>query len=143
MSTRKHIVGNMTRDIDLKYSQAGKPWGVFSVASNDGKDDSKTECFTDCKVFGDMAENVAASLSKGSRVILEGREQTEKWESNGEQRSRNVLIVDAIGPDLRFATARVERTSTVMTGSGQVKSTPVTTSGWDSVPPSNEEPAPW
>ena len=110
MSTRKHIVGNMVREIDLKFSQAGKAWGTFSVATNDGKDEKKTECFTECKVFGDMAESIAESLAKGTRVIVEGREQTEKWESNGENRSRNVLIVDAIGPDLRYATAKVTRT---------------------------------
>ena len=138
MSTRKHIVGNMVREIDLKFSQAGKAWGTFSVATNDGKDEKKTECFTECKVFGDMAESIAESLTKGTRVIVEGREQTEKWESNGENRSRNVLIVDAIGPDLRYATAKVTRKSPTSKpasgGFGGQDASPASSDPWASAP---------
>ena len=141
MSTRKHIVGNMVREIDLKFSQAGKAWGTFSVATNDGKDEKKTECFTECKVFGDMAESIAESLTKGTRVIVEGREQTEKWESNGENRSRNVLIVDAIGPDLRYATAKVTRTQRQAAGGfGGQDASPAPSDPWASAPAPTEPP---
>ena len=141
MSTRKHIVGNMVREIDLKFSQAGKAWGTFSVATNDGKDEKKTECFTECKVFGDMAESIAESLAKGTRVIVEGREQTEKWESNGENRSRNVLIVDAIGPDLRYATAKVTRTQRQAAGGfGGQDASPAPSDPWASAPATDSAP---
>lgn len=112
MSTRKYIVGGMTADPELKFSQAGKAWVTFRVGSSDGKGDDgkdRNKCYTPCKAFGDMAEHITESLSKGSRVIVAGREVTEEWEANGERRSMNVLLVDAIGPDLRFATAKVER----------------------------------
>lgn len=110
MSTRKQIVGNLTDVPELRFGQSGKGWATFTVISNDGKDDKATKCVTRCKAFGDIAENAAASLVKGTRVIVIGREQTEEWESNGEKRSGNVVVVDSIGPDLRWATATVTRT---------------------------------
>ena len=109
MTTRKHIVGNMTGAPELKFGKTGKAWATFTVASNDGKDDDKRTCYTRCKAFGELAENIAESLISGTRVIVEGREQTEEWETNGEKRSGNVTIVDAIGPDLRWATAKVSK----------------------------------
>jgi single-strand DNA-binding protein len=132
MSTRKQIVGNMTAPIDLKFGQSGKAWGTFTVISNDSKDEKATKCATRCKVFGDMAENIATSLDTGARVIVSGREQTEEWETNGEKRSMNVLIVDSIGPDLRFATARVTRNDSS-------KSTPSNSQPWSNTPASD----PW
>lgn len=111
MSTRKHITGNTTADVDLKFGQSGKAWATVTVISNDGKDEKATKCVTRCKMFGELAENCAESLPAGTRVIIEGREQTEEWEKDGEKRSGNVLIVDSIGPDLRFATAKVSKTA--------------------------------
>lgn len=148
MSTRKQIVGGMLADPELKFSQAGKAWATFRVGSDDGKGEDghyKNKCFTACKAFGTIAENIVESLAKGTRVIVEGREVTEEWESNGEKRSMNVLIVDAIGPDLRFATAKVSRNERVMTGSGAVKSTPVRSGDpWAGAPePVEPESAPW
>lgn len=137
MSTRKHITGNTATEIDLKFSQQGKGWATFTVISNEGKDEKATKCVTRCKAFGELAENVAASITKGTRVIVSGREQTEEWETNGEKRSGNVLIIDSIGPDLRFATAKVERTQRT----GGQSSPAASNDPWASVPPSTEEPA--
>lgn len=137
MSTRKTVVGNTATDIDLKFSQTGKAWATFTVISNDGKDDSAVRCVTRCKVFGDLAENVASSIPKGTRVILSGREQTEDWETNGEKRSGNVLLVDAVGPDLRFASASVTRTQRV--GSSPDASVPVS-DPWATAPAESEPP---
>lgn len=142
MSTRKQIVGNMTADPEFAFSQHNKAWARFRVASTEGKDDSKRTCYTACKAFGEMAENIAESLTKGMRVIVSGREQTEEWETNGEKRSANVLIVDSIGPDLRYATAKVTRNS---------KPTPSNSKSWSNEPangpwasaPDPVEPAPW
>lgn len=146
MSTRKYIVGNMTADIDLKFAQSGKAWGTFTVISNDGKDEKATKCATRCKAFGDMAENIAESLTKGTRVIVSGREQTEEWEANGEKRSMNVLIVDSIGPDLRFATARVTRndsnSKSAPSNSKSWSNAPAPAADpWGDVPPPTQEPA--
>lgn len=147
MSTRKNIVGNLATDIELKFGQTGKAWAQFAVISNEGKDDKATKTVTRCKLFGDAAENAAESLPKGTRVIIAGREVTEEWDSNGEKRSANVTIVDALGPDLRFATAKVTR-STKSTGStggfGNAYGfapTPSTESDpWANVPASDEPP---
>jgi len=135
MSTRKFIVGNLSTEPDLKFSQAGKAWVQFVVISNDGKDDNATRCVTRCKAFGELAENIAESIAKGTRVIVHGREVTEEWEKDGEKRSANVLIVDAIGPDLRFATAKVTRKSNAAPTAAPAQDP------WAS--PASEEPAPW
>lgn len=145
MSTRKQIVGNLTGDPELRFSQSGKGWTTFTVASNEGKDDNQRTCFTRCKAFGDIAENIAESLTKGTRVIVHGREQTEEWETNGEKRSGNVLIVDAIGPELRFATAKVTRTTKVSDRYGQPQRAPLVSTSGPPLPteaPSEELP-PW
>lgn len=137
MTTRKYIVGNLAGDAELKFSQSGKGWATFTVISNDGKDDNATRCVTRCKAFGELAENIAESIAKGTRVIVHGREVTEEWEKDGEKRSANVLIVDAIGPDLRFATAKVTRKSSSAAASAPAQDP------WANVPPGSEEPAPW
>lgn len=137
MTTRKNVVGNLASDPELKFSQAGKAWVQFTVISNEGKDDAATKCVTRCKAFGDLAEGIAESLTKGTRVIVHGREVTEEWEKDGEKRSGNVLIVDAIGPDLRFATAKVTRKTAAPVASAPAQDP------WANVPPASEEPAPW
>mgnify|MGYP001953761777 CR=1 FL=1 len=143
MSTRKQVVGNLAFDPELKFGQSGTAWATFTVISNEGKDDKAVKCVTRCKAFGELAENVTASLTKGTRVIVSGREQTEEWDKDGEKRSANVLIVDAIGPDLRYAQAQVTRMTKVMSGSGKVGQVATTSSNdpWASVPPPTEEPA--
>lgn len=74
--------------------------------------------FIDGKLFGQHAQNIADSLEKGMEVVVSGRLKTEKWETReGERRSGPSLLVDSIGPSLRFATARVEKAG----GSGQGK----------------------
>lgn len=74
--------------------------------------------FIDGKLFGQHAQNIVDSLEKGMEVVVSGRLKTEKWETReGEKRSGSSLLVDSIGPSLRFATARVEKAG----GSGQGK----------------------
>lgn len=136
MTTRKYITGNLAGDPELAFSGAGKAWARFTVISNDGKDDNAVKCVTRCKAFGEIAEHVAESLTRGTRVIVHGREVTEEWDKDGEKRSANVLLVDSVGPDLRWATAKVTRTQ------ASAPATPSANDPWASAPAGEENP-PW
>lgn len=139
------IIGNLTGPPELRFGKgSGASWCTFTVAENrKPKDGPETSTFIDCKAFGDLADNIAASLDKGMRVIVTGRLETETWERDGAKRSKLVLLVDGIGPDLRFATASVTRTSRVMSGSGRMQSVTPTPDPWgapEPVEPPREEP---
>lgn len=111
------VIGNLTSDPELRYTQAGIAVANFTVAStprafdkssNDWKDGDPLFLRASC--WRDMAEHVAGSLSKGSRVIAQGRLTQRSYETKeGEKRTSIELEVDAIGPDLRYATAQVIR----------------------------------
>lgn len=140
MSNHQTVVGNATADPEVRFSQAGNAWVTFTVADNrKDRDGNETATFIDCKAFdtakSKLASNLAESIRKGTRVIVMGRVETETWEKDGQRRSRNVLIVDAIGPDLRFATASVQRAESQAT-------TPPPTSNdpWASAPVADDQP---
>lgn len=111
------IVGTLTRDPEMRYTPSGVSLASFSVAVNERVKNKQTNqwedgdaSFFDCTVFNQLAENVAESLQKGSRVILRGRLKQDHWETDsGEKRSKIKVIVDDIGPELRFATAQVQK----------------------------------
>jgi single-strand DNA-binding protein len=113
------VVGNLTADPDLRFSAAGAAWARFHVANTPRVFDRATgeykdgePLFVTCTVWREPAEHVAESLRKGARVIVVGRLRLSKWtDDNGEPRSAYGLEVDAVGPDLRFATAQVARTT--------------------------------
>ncbi len=144
------IVGNLTGDPELRFTQSGAAVANFTVAStpkffdkqaNEWKDGETL--FVRCSLWREAAENVAESLTKGMRVIVTGRLVSKPWEKDGEKRTSMELQVDEIGPSLKYATAKVTRTTTVMSGSGQVKSVPVTTPDndpWASSPVNESEP---
>lgn len=112
------IVGNLTRDPELQFSGQGKAWVRFSVAVNrvtnrDGQKQEKVT-FVNCKAFGDVAENIGASLKRGQRVIAYGRLEEESWQDSqsGQERKAMSFFVDEIGPSLRWAqTPEVVKTS--------------------------------
>src|SRR4051812_16487058 len=113
------VVGNLTADPELRYTQNGLAVANFTIAStprtfdrqaNDWKDGEAL--FLRASVWRDFAEHVAGSLSKGSRVIATGRLKQRSYETKeGERRTAIELEVDEIGPSLRYATAQVTRTS--------------------------------
>lgn len=110
------IVGNLTDDPELRFSAAGKAVASFSVAVNrrtrdeSGQWDDKLDGFFRCSCFGSLAENVAESLSKGTRVAVVGRLVRNAWQNDeGETRRSIEIQVEGVGPDLRFATAAVSR----------------------------------
>lgn len=113
------VVGNVVVDPELRTSQAGKPWVTFRVASTPRVRDRSSGNWVDgetlwlgCRAFGEMAENIANSLTKGTRVIVQGRLSSRSYTDNqGQQRTSLDLDVDSIGPELRFATAQVTRSA--------------------------------
>lgn len=123
------FIGNVTQAPELRFSQAGKAWATFSVAVNEyGKDKSgeKTEhtSFFNCKLFGDAAENFAASVDKGNRVMVTGTLKMEKWTNKeGEEKTSPTVYVDEVGVSLRWATASITRTAGNGQGAARVPAT--------------------
>ena len=110
------LVGNCTRDVDLSFSNNGNAIAALGIAINNRKRDASGEWvdgdpqFFDIKVFGDMAENVASTIEKGTRIIVTGRLNYSTWENkDGDKRSKVEVIADSIGPELRWATAQVTK----------------------------------
>jgi single-strand DNA-binding protein len=110
------LVGNITDDPELRFTPSGQALAKFSLAVNRRwQDRSSNEwqeetSFFQCSCWREMAENVAESLKKGTRVIVHGRLQQRRWETpDGDKRSTIDISVDEIGPSLRWATASVER----------------------------------
>lgn len=111
------VVGNLTADPELRYTQGGLPVANFTIAStprtfdrqaNEWKDGEAL--FLRASVWRDFAEHVAGSLTKGSRVIATGRlKQRSYQDREGATRTSIELEVDEIGPSLRYATAQVTR----------------------------------
>jgi single-strand DNA-binding protein len=111
------LVGNLASDPELRFTPGGKPVANFSLAVNrrykDGDEwKDKLDGFFRCNVWGDMAENVSESLSKGARVMVTGKLQQRSWEDkdSGEKRYAIEVQVDDVGPSLKWATAQIERT---------------------------------
>ncbi len=106
------VVGNMTRDAELRYTASGIAVTEFGVAWNSkDKDGNESVSFFDVTCWRDLAEHVAESLGKGSRVIVHGRLDQNTWETkDGDKRSKVRVLADDVGPSLRWATANVERT---------------------------------
>lgn len=111
------VIGNLTSDPELRYTQAGIAVANFTVASTPRAFDKSSKDWKDGDTFflrtscwREMAEHVAASLSKGSRVIVYGHLKQRSYEtSEGEKRVSVELEVDEIGPSLRYATAQLTR----------------------------------
>jgi len=113
------VVGNLTADPELRYTQNGLAVANFTIASTPKKfDRTKNEwvdeeaMFLRSSIWREPAEHVANTLQKGSRVIAQGRLKQRSFENqSGEKRTVIELEVDEIGPSLRYATAQVTRTT--------------------------------
>ena len=109
------LVGNATRDFELRYNPSGRAVANVGLAVNRRwqKDGQWQEAvsFFNIVVWGDMAESCAASCPKGTRMMVIGRLEQRSWETpEGEKRSVVEVVADEAGPSLRWATAQVERT---------------------------------
>src|SRR3954447_16851914 len=117
--TQITVIGNLTGDPELRFTPQGVAMVKFTVASTPRVfDRAKNEyrdgdpLFLTCTGWRDLAEHIAESLTKGTRVIVTGRLRLSRWETpEGEKRSAYGLEVDEIGPSLKFATAKVARMS--------------------------------
>ena len=110
------LVGNITRDPELRFTNTGQPRATFGLAVNRRWQNRQTSeweeatSFFNVVAWREMAENAGESLTKGSRVIVTGRLEQRSWETpDGEKRSVVEVVADEIGPSLRWATAQVVR----------------------------------
>ena len=110
------LVGNVTRDPELRFTPSGQATASFGLAVNrvwnDRQTNEKKEAvsFFDIVCWREMAENASESLTKGSRVIVTGRLEQRSWEGqDGEKRSKIEVVADEIGPSLRWATAEIRK----------------------------------
>jgi single-strand DNA-binding protein len=148
------LVGNVAAEPDLKFLPSGASVCNFSLASTprvkDGESwvDGET-MWVRCAAWRELAENVAESLVKGTRVIVQGRLKVRSFETDaGEKRTSIEMDVDAIGPELRFATAKVTKTQRSDGGGQQPsrlaarpqRSSAPSSDPWGDVPPPEEEP---
>ncbi|HEX6151164.1 single-stranded DNA-binding protein [Nocardioides sp.] len=120
------VVGNITDDPELRFTPSGAAVANFTVASTPRTLNKQTNEWEDgealflrCSIWRQAAENVAESLQKGARVIIQGRLKARTWETReGEKRTSFEVDVDEIGPSLRWATAKVTRASRSGGGGG-------------------------
>jgi single-strand DNA-binding protein len=111
------VIGNLTGDPELRFTPSGAAVANFTVASTPRQFDRQSNEFKDgdtlfmrCSIWREAAENVAESLTKGTRVIASGRLVQRSYETReGEKRTVVELQVDEIGPSLRYASAKVTR----------------------------------
>ena len=113
------IIGNLTNDPELRFTPSGAAVANFTVASTPRTFDRQSNEWKDgetlfmrCSVWREAAENVAESLTRGTRVIVSGRLRSRTYDTKeGEKRTVVELEVDEVGPSLRYATAKVSKTS--------------------------------
>ena len=112
------ITGNLTADPDLRFTTTGTAVATFTVAASPRVYDKDTGQWRDgdtlflrCTAWRDLADHVAESLTKGTRVIVTGRLRQRQYETtDGDKRTVYELEAEEAGPSLRFATARIART---------------------------------
>jgi len=117
------LVGNLTRDPELRFTTGGRGVASFGLAvsrryqvNNEWQEQTS---FFNVVAWGTLGENAAASLTKGTRLIVTGRLEQRQYETNdGEKRSVVEVIADEIGPSLRWARAEVERIARDSGGAG-------------------------
>ena len=110
------IVGNVTRDPEMRYTPSGVAKASFGVAVSRRWQNRNTQeweeqtSFFNVVCWRDMAENVCESIGKGARIVVTGRLEQRSWETeSGDKRSVVEIVADDVGPSLRWATAEVKR----------------------------------
>lgn len=150
------IRGRLTADPELRFTPSGAAVVNFTVATNARTFDKQANEWKDgpasfyrCSAWRDMAENVAESLVRGSAVIVVGNIAQREWEKDGEKRSTFEVQAEAVGPDLRWATAKPVKAERKAGGFGAAPaadpwatpSTPVASpGGWGQPAAANDEP---
>ena len=108
------LVGNLTRTPELRFTSSGKAVTSFSIAVNrrwgQGENAKEETSYFDVSCWSDLAENVAHSVDRGSRVVVTGRLEQRSWETqDGDKRSKVEVVADEVAPSLRWATAEVTK----------------------------------
>jgi single-strand DNA-binding protein len=117
MSTPVTLTGRAVAEPELRFSAKGQPVAKFTVVTSRRVRDSQTgewsdadTSFWDCVAFGQLAENIAESLEKGTAVIVTGRAAQEEWETKDGQKRRSIKVTaEEVAPSLRFATCKVSK----------------------------------
>lgn len=117
------LIGNLTRDPELRFTTGGRAVASFGLAVNrryqQNGEWTEQVSFFNVTAWGDLGENVAATLNKGNRAIVFGRlEQREYENREGEKRTVVEVIAEEIGPGLRWAQAKIDRNERSDGGSG-------------------------
>lgn len=138
------VVGNLTRDPELRFTQTGRARAVLGIAVNrrwmnqQTRDWEEQVSFFNVVCWAELAENAAESLAKGNRVVVTGRLEQRSWETpDNETRSVVEIVADEIAPSLRWATAEITRIPRGPGGDGRHGDEPRTRSR---KPQSEEEP---
>ncbi len=124
MSTGNNItlIGNITKDPELRFTPTGQATSTFGLAVNrrwqnrQSHEWEEATSYFDVVCWRELAENVSASLPKGTRVIVTGRLEQRSWEQNGEKRYKVEIIADELGPSLRWASAQVTKNEREVSG---------------------------
>jgi single-strand DNA-binding protein len=132
------VTGNLTAEPELRFTQTGRPVASFTIANTPRLLDRGTGQWKDgetwfvrCSAWGDMAENIASSLSKGAAVIASGRLACRTWQTpEGDKRAAVEMTVEDIGPSLRRNVAKVTRVTREHPASGQAPAA----SEWETAP---------
>jgi single-strand DNA-binding protein len=110
------LVGNVTRDPELRFTNTGQANVTFGLAVNRRWQNRQTQeweeatSFFDVVCWREMAENVSESITRGSRIMVAGRLEQRSWETQeGDKRSKVEVVADEIGPSLRWATAQITK----------------------------------
>ena len=137
------IVGNVTRDPELRFTPSGAAVANFGLAWNrKGRDGEDVTSFFDVTAWNQMAENIGESVTKGMRVVVYGRLDQRSWETqDGDKRSKVEIVADEVAPSLRWATAEVHRNPREGDGGGGGFRSSGGGGGGGSRPASNEPPA--
>ena len=117
------LVGNLTRDPELRFTQGGRACATLGIAvsrrfqvNNEWQEQTS---FFNVVCWGTLGENAAASFTKGTRIMVTGRLEQRQYETTeGDKRSIVEVVADEVGPSLRWATAQVERTQRDSNGAG-------------------------
>ena len=120
------VVGNLVDDPELRFTPSGAAVANFRIASTPRTFDKQTNewkdgdaLFLSCSVWRQAAENVAESLQRGMRVVVQGRLKSRQYETReGEKRTVFEIEVEEVGPSLKYATAKVTRTTRQGGGGG-------------------------
>ena len=135
------LVGNITDDPELRFTPSGSAVANFTIAVNrrfknqSGQWEDKLDGFFKCNCWREMAENVAETLQKGTRVMVVGRLQQRSWDDQeGNKRSAFEIQVDEVGPSLRWATAQVQKSQRSSSQGGPAQGAGGGGGDWGSAP---------